>query len=551
MRMLTRRPLGRLLVGCLVVATGLALAGVAGLAQAGSGTVARTLTVDGVPLLEVSPAGPHHAAAPAAGRPAVVVAHGFAGSARLMRGFADTLAAHGYVVALPDFAGHGASTRRLPPATGGAATGPLQRDLAVAVRHLRGLPSVDPSRVVLVGHSMGAAAVIAYAVAHPDIRATVAISAGSAALLPDDPARPRNLLLIVGGAELPGFQRAAREALHRADPAASFGTTTGDPAAGTARRAVRVTGVEHLSVLYATRTHAETAAWLDEAVAAPAGGPVHPRDRLVPAALLLAAFVLGFLPLAALLPARPTGAAAAGAATAAPAGRVRARYPYLGLAAGLALAVPGAGVAPTGALPLAVGGYAAGFFAIAGAGLLAAYLVARTARARPTPAPAPAPAPPPAPAPAPASVPVPVPRTGARRIAVAVVLVGYAAAAVAVPLHLGLTHAVPVGPRWWILPVVVGCVALLLVGVELHGGDTRWRRPLLLGATAAALLAAAVAGAAPGFVLLVLPLLVALLAWHAAWSAVLRRRSAPVWLPALVGATLVGWPVAVALPLTI
>ena len=131
------------------------------------------------------------------------------------------------------------------------------------------------------------------------------------------------------------------------------------------------------------------------------------------------------------------------------------------------------------------------------------------------------------------------------------VLVGYAAAAVAVPLHLGLTHAVPVGPRWWILPVVVGCVALLLVGVELHGGDTRWRRPLLLGATAAALLAAAVAGAAPGFVLLVLPLLVALLAWHAAWSAVLRRRSAPVWLPALVGATLVGWPVAVALPLTI
>jgi pimeloyl-ACP methyl ester carboxylesterase len=121
-----------------------------------------------------------------------------------------------------------------------AVDGPLQHDLAAAVRHLGTLPAVDPSRIVLVGHSTGAGAVVAYAVEHPEIRATVAVSIVSAESLPSDPARPRNLLLIVGGAEFPGFQRAALAALRRSGPTVSFGETTGDPADGTARRAVRV-----------------------------------------------------------------------------------------------------------------------------------------------------------------------------------------------------------------------------------------------------------------------------------------------------------------------
>lgn len=514
---------GWLVASCLVAATGLAAAGAVGLARAGSGTVARTVTVDGVPILEISPTGQ------STRRPAVVIAHGFSGSATLMRGFADTLAAQGYVAVLPDFAGHGRSTRRLPTMDGRAADGPLQHDLAAAVRHLGTLPAVDPSRIVLVGHSMGAGAVVAYAVEHPEIRATVAVSIVSAESLPSDPARPRNLLLIVGGAEFPGFQRAALAALRRSGPTVSFGETTGDPADGTARRAVRVAGAEHISVIYASRTHAETVAWLDRAVAAPADGPPHPRDRLVPAGLLLLAFLVGFVPLAALLLPRRAPHAAAAAPTALP-GRVRTRYAYSGLPAALTLGVLAAGVAPTNRLPLAVGGYATGFFAIAGAGLVAAYALDRGS----------------------ALSWVPPLRAGTgRHLAAALLLMGYAAAAVAVPLHLGLTHAVPVGARWWLLPIVIGCVALLLVGTELLARDTRWRRPLTLAATAAALLVAASAGLAPGFVLLVLPLLVVLFAWHAGWSALLlRRHCAPVWVPALVGATVVGWPVAMCLPLT-
>jgi hypothetical protein len=46
-----------LVASCLVAATGLAAAGAVGLARAGSGTVARTVTVDGVPILEISPTG--------------------------------------------------------------------------------------------------------------------------------------------------------------------------------------------------------------------------------------------------------------------------------------------------------------------------------------------------------------------------------------------------------------------------------------------------------------------------------------------------------------
>ncbi|MEU4717150.1 hypothetical protein AB0F73_26345 [Micromonospora purpureochromogenes] len=57
-------------------------------------------------------------------------------------------------------------------------------------------------------------------------------------------------------------------------------------------------------------------------------------------------------------------------------------------------------------------------------------------------------------------------------------------------------------------------------------------------------------GLAPGFVLLVVPLFAVLVGWQAAWAAVLRRAGAPRWLPALVGAALLAWPMATTLPLS-
>ena len=75
---------------------------------------------DGTPLRYLAPAG-------ASDVPAVIVAHGFAGSQQLMYGFGYDLARAGYGVVLLDFDGHGAARGRLDRE--GAA---LQRNLASA-----------------------------------------------------------------------------------------------------------------------------------------------------------------------------------------------------------------------------------------------------------------------------------------------------------------------------------------------------------------------------------------------------------------------------------
>ncbi|MFC4021435.1 dienelactone hydrolase family protein [Micromonospora sp. GCM10011542] len=261
-----------------VLAVVAATLGAVVLTRADTGLTTRRVTVAGVPMTEVRAAAP----TPGVRRPGVVVAHGFAGSARLMRPIADTVARQGGIALLLDFAGHGANSARLPGAGRYNPGTALTADLDVAVDHLRTLPDVDPGRIVLIGHSMGAGVVTRYAVAHPEIARTVAISLPDADDLP--PGRPAGLLLIVGGAEFPDFRRTVDEAMRR-------GT-------GTERRSAVVPGAEHISVLFATRTHEEVTAWLPgaDATARP-----RPTARLGGAGLLLLAFGLGMVPLAALL----------------------------------------------------------------------------------------------------------------------------------------------------------------------------------------------------------------------------------------------------------
>ncbi|MFJ8685441.1 alpha/beta hydrolase [Micromonospora wenchangensis] len=482
-----------------------------GLFRADAGLTTRQVTVDGVPLTEVRA---DHDGTGAVRRPGVVIAHGFAGSARLMRPLADTVARRGAVALLLDFAGHGGNLAGLPGAGSDdtASRVALEHDLAVAVAHLRGRPDVDPTRIVLVGHSMGAGVVTRYAAGHPDIAGTVAISLPDGGDLPD--ARPERLLLIVGGLEFPAFRDTAEATARRGD----------------GRRVVVVPGVEHISVLFAGRTHREVAAWVGGD-----GGPApRPAARLVPAGLLLLGLGLGFVPLAALLTGRR--GRRVGPAPVAPAPVVLA---VATAATGLGVLL--APVLPTTRLPLAVGGYLAGFLLVTGF-LLAAvrHLPLRLSGTGPGPA---------APVSAGGSVPTGG-RTPLRPVVAALLLTGYAGAAVAVPIHLGLTWALPVGARWWLLPVVtVGCL-VFLAGAELLTQGRSWRYTAVGALAVPALGGAAVVGLAPGFVLLVVPLFVVLLGWQAAWAAVLRRAGAPWWAPALVGAVLVAWPVATALPLS-
>lgn len=473
------------------------LAGVGGwlLHRADDGATRRHVMVDGVQLDEV-----HPPTTPGARRPGVVVAHGFAGSSRLMAQFGDSLAARGYVVVLPDFSGHGADTGTLPDgsASTDATTAALQRDLDVAAAHLRSLPDVDPARIALVGHSMGASAVTRYAAGHPGITATVAISLPSAETVQPD--RPSRLLLLVGAWEFPAFRDEAALAARPAGPTRSL---------------VVVPRVEHISVLYAPRTHAEVTAWLDAGF----GGPPDdrpapsPTRRLAGGGLLLLALLIGFHPLSRALLGGSPGT------------HPRTTWRQIGRTAVVAgaasiLAAPVAALLPT--RHLGIGGYIIGFTATAGA-LMLAYqrlrrgpLTAATPRSRP--------------------------------VAAAPVLIGYAAVTIAVPVHAGVTHAVPVGARWWLLLLVWAGFALLAYAGERVAGGNSFGVLTVSAVSVIALTGAAVAGLTFAFVLLVVPLLAVLLVVQAGWSAVLNRVAAPPWLTALVGSLLVAWPIATTLP---
>ncbi len=196
--------------------------------------------------------------------PAVVIAHGFAGSEVLMRAFAITLAQNGYTAVTFDFLGHG---RHPEPIRGDVRTGEgvmeaMIGQLGEVAAFARGL--TGQQRIAVLGHSMASDLVVRFAQQEGDaVAAVVAVSMFAPTL---DAESPNNLLVIVGDLEAQALKDEAIRAVELvADQPVVEGITVGDFTTGTARRAVYAGGVEHVAVLYSTEGLLETVQWLDTA----------------------------------------------------------------------------------------------------------------------------------------------------------------------------------------------------------------------------------------------------------------------------------------------
>jgi dienelactone hydrolase len=240
--------------------------------------------------------------------PAVVIAHGFAGSQQLMKSFALTFARNGYIALTFDFAGHG---RNPSPMTGNVeridgATRRLLDDVSAIAGEARGL---GDGRIAVLGHSMASDIVVRFAERDSAVAATIAVSMFSPAVTADS---PRNLLVIVGDWE-PVLKREALRAIglvpQSEQPRA--GVTYGDFGTGSARRASFIPHAEHVSVLFNPSTMRESLDWLDRSfgVTRSAAADVDQRGPWI--IMLFAGIVLIAWPLSFLLPRLSTAPAGA------------------------------------------------------------------------------------------------------------------------------------------------------------------------------------------------------------------------------------------------
>jgi len=236
--------------------------------------------------------------------PAVLIAHGFAGSQQLMQPLALTLAGSGYVAVTFDFPGHGRNAAALPGglADREARTGALLEALDAVAAFVRARPYAD-GRLALAGHSMASDVVVRYAAAHPEVAATVAISLFLSGGVTAD--RPRNLLVLYGALEPEALRNEGARVI---GPAA--GATYGRFDDGTARRLALAGGVEHIGVLYSGASLAESRDWLNAAFGRQGAGFLDARGPWL-GVLYLGLIALAW-PLAGLLPRVATAPLGAG-----------------------------------------------------------------------------------------------------------------------------------------------------------------------------------------------------------------------------------------------
>jgi dienelactone hydrolase len=222
--------------------------------------------------------------------PAVLLVHGFSSDRMGMSSLARRLAGSGYAVLAIDLQGHGEN--RTPFRRSRATPDSFRRDLVAAVDYLRRTPLVDGSRIVVMGHSMGAGACLDYATRDSGIDAAVLIAGGWTLF---GPYRPPDALFIYAEGDpdrikLRATQLAARVA---GVEDIELGRVYGEFTKGTAVSLVEVPGVDHASIVWSAEAAATIIEWLDASLGIEREAWTVPDDpRLALAGVLALAFLL-------------------------------------------------------------------------------------------------------------------------------------------------------------------------------------------------------------------------------------------------------------------
>lgn len=298
--------------------------------------------------------------------PVVVLAHAFAADQAVTSGAARTLASAGYAVLTLAFRGHGANRNPFFPVWGRGDI--LQEELAAAVAYVRASPYVDGSKVVLMGHSMGAWATLAYATRDASLSGVILVSGGGS--LAGEHRAP-NTLFLYAEAD-PEFVRAPIVSAAtrlvgngRLDAEVTYGSF----AERTAVRYGEIAGTDHVSIILSDRTVAQAVDWLDRVFERRRVSPfVSSDERRAPTAIAMVAFVL-------LVP----GLGVAASRAVAPMRRRPAREGLAGLAwlaAALLVSMPLIATGePVKLIALEIGDLVITYFAIAGSVLILAMFV--------------------------------------------------------------------------------------------------------------------------------------------------------------------------------
>jgi len=246
--------------------------------------------------------------------PGIVLVHGYSGDRVGMSRLARRMAQNGYAVLTIDLHGHGQNRNPFANSFAGQPE-PLREDVKNAVDYLRNSQLVNPARIMVAGHSMGAGAALDYAEQDAGLAGSVMISGGFALWGQN----PRNALFIFAEHDppfIPMLSRQIAAKLAQVDELEE-GRLYGDFAKGSAVKAVNVAGVDHVGIISSPKAARTIIEWLDSASGMKRNGELNlsdPRQATTRIALLL--FVVLLVPfgrlVAGLAPAWPRREGAGG-----------------------------------------------------------------------------------------------------------------------------------------------------------------------------------------------------------------------------------------------